>query len=72
MFYMPFGASLLLKCVHHDPLGNYQTYRLLQLEIKSLCAVLGLLRTVGPVVHHVTLLLLLLSHLSRVQLCATP
>lgn len=47
--------TLLLKCVHHDPLGYYQTYHLLQLEIKSLCAVLGLLHTVGPVVHYVML-----------------
>lgn len=47
--------TLLLKCVHHDRLGNYQTYRLLQVEIKSLYAVLGMLRTVGPVVHYVML-----------------
>ena len=47
--------TLLLKCVHHDPLGNYQTYRLLKLEIKSVCGALQLLRTVGLVVYYVML-----------------
>lgn len=47
------NPTLLLKRVHRDPLGNYQTYCLLQLKIKSLCAISGLLCTVGPVVPDV-------------------